>query len=89
MEVQSVRRLVNKLRKENVKEKLNEEYKVNAKGIRVVIEELKQRVKAKSAKMWGILCSSSPAPSRTPSDTKELTGFALYFDVDFQFDFLT
>ena len=41
----------NKLRKENVKEKLNEKYKVNAKGIRVVIEELKQRVKAKSAKI--------------------------------------
>ena len=34
-----------------MREKLNEKYKVNAKGIRVVIEELKQRVKAKSAKI--------------------------------------
>ena len=30
---------------------MNEKYKVHAKGIRVVIEELKQRVKAKSAKI--------------------------------------
>ena len=28
-------------------------------------------------KLWGILCSNSPAPNRTPSDTKELTDFYL------------